>query len=68
MKIEGTKLYLTILATFVIVFLMNYLGNSDAEDKLYRASLTGLGGAVGIGLGLWFMNKKGKDDDQHHFD
>ena len=67
MKIEGIKLYLVILATFVVVFLMNYLG-SDAEDRLYRASLNGLGGAVGIGIGLWWMNKKGKDTDQHHFD
>ncbi|WP_143885614.1 hypothetical protein [Chryseobacterium binzhouense] len=46
--------------TFVILFLMNYLGNNEA-DKLERALMIAGAGVVGLSLGLVIMNR-GKDD------
>lgn len=46
--------------TFVILFLMNYLGN-DLPDKTQRALLTAFAGVVGLTIGLFILNK-GKND------
>ena len=37
---NNSKYYVIIVLTFVIVFLMNYIGN-DAPDKLSRALMNG---------------------------
>jgi hypothetical protein len=68
MKISGTKLIIAMAICFVILFLMNYIGNEGAVDRIYRASLVGFAGAVGLGISLWYMNKKSDDNDHHHFD
>ncbi len=52
--------------TFIIIFLMNYLGN-DAPDKLYRALLTAFVSVIGLGIGLWFYGRN-KDDNHPDFD
>ncbi|KQR92577.1 hypothetical protein ASG01_11770 [Chryseobacterium sp. Leaf180] len=46
--------------TFAILFLMNYIGNSE-PDKLSRALLTASAGVIGLSIGLFILNK-GKDD------
>lgn len=65
--LKNKKFYVIILITFVVIFLMNYLGN-DQPDKLSRAVWTGLGGAIGLGIGLFIFQKFGKDNDQLDLD
>lgn len=52
--------------TFVIIFLMNYLG-SNTPDKLSRALLTAFAAVVGLGIGLWFY-KRDKNNNHPDFD
>ncbi|OCA80486.1 hypothetical protein BBH99_03945 [Chryseobacterium contaminans] len=68
MKPFGKNHIIISVITFVILFLMNYLGN-DLPDKLQRASLTAFAGVVGLTIGLFILNK-GKNDKTppHNFD
>ncbi|KMQ59236.1 hypothetical protein ACM39_18525 [Chryseobacterium sp. FH2] len=49
------------IITFVILFLMNYIGN-DSPDKMQRALLTAFAGVIGLSVGLFILNK-GKNDN-----
>lgn len=60
MKLFGKNHIIISLITFVILFLMNYLGN-DLPDKVQRALLTAFAGVVGLTIGLFILNK-GKND------
>ncbi|CAD7798036.1 hypothetical protein CHRY9390_00270 [Chryseobacterium aquaeductus] len=60
MKLLGRNHIIISVITFSTLFLMNYLGNQEA-DKLERALLTALAGVVGLSIGLFIYNK-GKDD------
>lgn len=60
MKLFGRNHLILCAITFIILFLMNYLGN-DQADKLERALMIGAAGAIGLTLGLLIMNK-GKND------
>ncbi|MCW3159751.1 hypothetical protein [Chryseobacterium oryctis] len=60
MKLFGKNHIIISVITFVILFLMNYIGN-DLPDKLQRALLTAFAGVVGLSIGLFILNK-GKDD------
>ncbi|MDR6158369.1 amino acid permease [Chryseobacterium sp. SLBN-27] len=60
MKLFGKNHIILCVVTFIILFLMNYLGN-DQADKLERALMIGAAGVIGLSLGLLIMNK-GKDD------
>ncbi|SMP24639.1 hypothetical protein [Chryseobacterium profundimaris] len=68
MKLFGRNHLILCAITFIILFLMNYLGN-DQADKLERALMIGAAGVIGLSLGLLIMNK-GKDDKTppHNFD
>ncbi|AZA58337.1 hypothetical protein EG349_07120 [Chryseobacterium shandongense] len=68
MKLFGRNHLILCAITFIILFLMNYLGN-DQADKLQRALMIGAAGVIGLSLGLLIMNK-GKDDKTppHNFD
>lgn len=66
MKIKPLTIAIAMVIVFALVFLMNYLGN-DADDKMYRASLNAFAGAVGAGIGLWFMGRV-KDNDKKNPD
>ena len=66
MNFKNPKYILFGVVTFVIVFLMNYIG-SDLPDRLYRALLTAFTSVIGLGLGLWFYNRN-KDDKHPDFD
>ncbi|KMQ65396.1 hypothetical protein ACM46_05715 [Chryseobacterium angstadtii] len=60
MKLFGKNHIIISLITFVILFLMNYIGN-DLPDKLERALMTAFAGVIGLSLGLFILNK-GKND------
>ncbi|GAB0157208.1 hypothetical protein CHRYSEOSP005_24790 [Chryseobacterium sp. Alg-005] len=60
MKLFGKNHIIISVITFIILFLMNYMGN-DLPDKLQRALLTAFAGVIGLSLGLLILNK-GKDD------
>ena len=67
MDIKSTKFLVIAAITFVVLFLMNYLGN-DLPDKLERASMTAVAGVVGLTIGMWFVYRNSKDDTYHDFD
>lgn len=56
MKLFGRNHIIISVITFAILFLMNYLGNQEA-DKLQRALMTAFAGVIGL-----FILNKGKDD------
>ena len=68
MKIKSVKFLVVLVITFVIVFLMNYIGNTQ-PDKLQRALLNGLGGMVGLTIGMMIYNRSKNDQSgPQHFD
>lgn len=60
MKLFGKNHIIILVITFVILFLMNYIGN-DLPDKLERALMTAFAGVVGLTIGLFILNK-GRND------
>ena len=67
MDIKSKKFAVVAAITFLILFLMNYLGN-DLPDRLERALMTAVAGVVGLTIGMWFVHKNSKDDTHHDFD
>ena len=68
MEIKSVKFLVVLVITFVIVFLMNYIGNTQ-PDKLQRALLNGLGGIVGLTIGMMIYNRSKNDQSgPQHFD
>lgn len=65
MKLFSIHHILISIVTFVILFLMNYLGSPYA-DRLSRALLTAVAGVVGLSIGLFiiYKNKDGKPFDE----
>lgn len=68
MEIKSFKFLIVLIATFILLFLMNYIGNSR-PDKVETALLNGVAGMVGITIGMFFYNR-GKNDKNppQHFD
>ncbi len=60
MKLFGKNHLIICLITFGILFLMNYLGNTQ-PDRVETALMIAGAGVIGLSLGLLIMNK-GKDD------
>jgi len=68
MEIKSVKFLVVLVITFVIVFLMNYIGNTQ-PDKLQSALLNGLGGIVGLTIGMMIYNRSKNDQSgPQHFD
>ena len=68
MEIKSVKFLVILVITFVIVFLMNYIGNTQ-PDKLQSALLNGLGGMVGLTIGMMIYNRSKNDQSgPQHFD
>ncbi|WP_332033824.1 hypothetical protein [Kaistella sp.] len=67
MDIKSKKFMVVAVITFLILFLMNYIGN-DMPDRLERALMTAVAGVVGLTIGMWFVYKNSKDDTHHDFD
>ena len=61
------KYILIAVITFVIIFLMNYIG-SDYPDKLSRALLTASAAVIGLGIGMWIYSKRDPNDERNNFD
>ncbi|SHL88467.1 hypothetical protein [Chryseobacterium polytrichastri] len=60
MKLFGKNHIIISAITFVILFLMNFIGNEQA-DKLQSAVMIAGAGVIGLTIGLFILNK-GKDD------
>ena len=68
MEIKSYKFLAVLAITFVIVFLMNYIGNSK-PDKLEAAILNGFGGVVGLTVGMYIYNRgRNHKTPPQHFD
>lgn len=67
MNIKSIKFAILAAVTFVILFLFNYIGNTQ-PDKVERALMTAGAGVVGLTIGMWFVHKNSKDDTYHDFD
>ncbi|RZJ33102.1 MAG: hypothetical protein EOO18_09305 [Chryseobacterium sp.] len=65
----NAKIKYTLIAiiTFVIIFLMNYVGN-DAPDKLSRALMTASAAVIGLGIGMWIYSRRDQNDERNNFD
>jgi amino acid transporter len=60
MKLLGKNHIIISIITFVILFLMNFIGNNQ-PDKLQSALMIAFAGVIGLTIGLFILNK-GKDD------
>lgn len=67
MDIRSKKFLIIAAITFVILFLMNYVGNNQ-PDKLERALLTAVAGVAGLTIGMWFVNRNKDSRPPEHFD
>lgn len=68
MEIKSFKFLVVVILTFIIVFLMNYLGNTR-PDKLQTATMNGVAGMIGITIGMFFYNRSKNDKNPpQHFD
>ena len=61
MKIKSYQFLGALAITFILVFLMNYIGNTK-PDRLSTAVLNGLGGMLGLTMGMYIYNR-GKNDN-----
>lgn len=66
MNIRSLNYAIVAAITFIILFLMNYIGNTQ-PDKLSRALLTAFAGVVGLTVGMWFVYRS-RDDSGNHQD
>ena len=68
MELKSYKFLIALAVTFVIVFLMNYVGNAQ-EDRQSRAILQGIGGMIGLTIGMYIYNRSKNDKTPpQHFD
>ena len=67
MNIRSPKFLAIAVITFIILFLMNYVGNKNA-DKIETALMTAVAGVIGLTIGMWFVFRNSKDDTHHDFD
>ena len=67
MNIKSTRFLIIVTITFIILFLMNYIGN-DQPDRVQRGLMTAVAGSVGLTIGMWFVHKNSQDDTHHDFD
>ena len=63
-----SKRYLSVaLLTFIILFLMNYVG-STYPDKISRALMTAGAGVIGLTIAMWYIHRTKKNDTFDEFD
>ncbi len=68
MEIKSIKFLIFCVVTFIIVFLINYVGNSR-PDKLATAIMNGSGGVIGLIIGMIIYNRSKNDKSgPQHFD
>ena len=61
MKLFGKNHIIISAITFIILFLMNYIGNNE-PDKIQSAIMIAGAGVIGLTIGLFVLNKN-KDDN-----
>lgn len=67
MDIKSKRYWLIALMTFIILFLMNYIG-STYPDKISRALMTAGAGVIGLTISMWYMHRTKKNDTFDEFD
>lgn len=67
MDIKSKRFLSVAIITFIILFLMNYIG-STYDDKLSRALMTGGAGVLGLTIAMWYMHRTKKNDTFQDFD
>lgn len=67
MDIKSKRFLPVAIITFIILFLMNYIG-STYDDKLSRALMTGGAGVLGLTIAMWYMHRTKKNDTFQDFD
>ena len=67
MNIKSTRFLVIVIITFIILFLMNYIGN-DQPDRIQQGLMTAIAGSIGLTIGMWFVHRNSKDDTHHDFD
>ena len=67
MKLFSRNHIIVSIITFIILFLMNYLG-SDEADKLSRALMTAVAGVIGLSIGMFVIYKNKDDKPFDNFD
>ena len=60
-NIKSKKYWIFALITFIIVFLMNYIGN-NSETKISQSLMNASAGVVGLTIGMWFIYRNKNDD------
>lgn len=60
MKLFGKAHIVLSVITFVILFLMAYVGSKEA-DKLSRAFFNGIAGVIGMTVGMFILYKNRND-------
>ena len=68
MNFKDPKTYVIIIIAFAIVFAMNYFSNPGIEDRVQRAIMMGMSGAIGLIIGMYFFKKGNSDKDKDKFD
>ena len=56
MEIKSFKFLIFCAITFVVLFLMNFIGNSK-PDRIETALMQGFAGVVGLTIGMLIYNK-----------
>jgi len=68
MEIKSFKFLIFCAITFVVLFLMNFIGNSR-PDRIETALMQGFAGIVGLTIGMFIYNKSKNDKSgPQHFD
>ncbi|QFG53313.1 hypothetical protein [Chryseobacterium sp.] len=69
MNIKSYRFLIVAAITFIILFMMNYIGNPET-DRLQRALMTAGAGVAGLTIGMWFVYRNRNDGDRppHDFD
>ena len=67
MKLFSRNHIIISVITFIILFLMNYIGN-DTPEKIQSALMTAVAGVVGLSIGLFIIYKNKDDKPFDHFD
>jgi hypothetical protein len=67
MNIKSKRYLIIAVLTFIILFLMNYLG-SNYPDKILRALMTAGAGVVGLTIAMWYIHRTARNDTFQDFD
>ena len=67
MDIKSPRFLVILAITFIILFLMNYIGNNQ-PDRIQQGLMTAVAGSIGLTIRMWSVHRNSKDDTHHDFD